>query len=260
MKTLTLLQPGRKTCDGLVSSLWLLPSVSPGVPPKPFERTWLICGMTSLSFSPPRGSSFFPSLPPSVLPPSSVTSHSVSCGIREMIKEDSFKYLSSLSLMASQSRWAWSWQEESVEMTGRDWGGGKYLSVCVLMCVYLFKFIYISTTCCCVCVWRDKKETRRSLAFWAPVAEYPLNRYYTSHWHTYRVPLCGVAGRVHICVSICAFVCVRMGPCEGEIMRSGSAEAWSWSPEALDSFQRETSEQSECETEHLRQKHKPGLM
>lgn len=57
-----------------------------------------------------------------------------------MIKEDSFKYLSSLSLMASQSRWAWSWQEESVEMTGRDWGGGKYLSVCVLMSVYLSSF------------------------------------------------------------------------------------------------------------------------
>lgn len=48
---------------------------------------------------------------PLVLPPLLLvlpsSRHAVSCGIREMIKEDSFKYLSNLSLMALQSRWAW---------------------------------------------------------------------------------------------------------------------------------------------------------
>lgn len=64
---------------------------------------------------------------------------------------------------------------------------------------------------------------------------------------------------ISLCVclcTVCAHVCVHMGLCEGEIMRSCSAEAWSWSPEALDSFQWETSEQSEYETEHLWQKRK----
>lgn len=79
------------------------------------------------------------SLPPCISP-SPVTSRSASCGIREMIKEDSFKYLSRLSLMASQSRWAPRWQEESVRMTGGDWGEGKYSSFCVEMSVYLCLF------------------------------------------------------------------------------------------------------------------------
>lgn len=100
MKTLILLRPLRKT--GFISSLSLPPSVSLGVPPEPLERTWLICDIT---FSPPSLPLLFHSLLPS-FSPSSVTSCSVSCGIREMIKEDSFKYLSSLSQMATQSRWA----------------------------------------------------------------------------------------------------------------------------------------------------------
>lgn len=100
MKTLILLSLFRKT--GFISSLSLPPSVSLGVPPEPLERTWLICDIT---FSPPSLPLLFHSLLPS-LTPSSVTSRSVSCGIREMIKEDSFKYLSSLSQMATQSRWA----------------------------------------------------------------------------------------------------------------------------------------------------------
>ncbi len=77
----------------------LLPSVSLGGPPELGEDltdVWHHFPSVSLLLF----------LPPS-LSPSFVTSQSVSCGIREMIKEDSFKYLSSLSLMARQSRWAW---------------------------------------------------------------------------------------------------------------------------------------------------------
>lgn len=71
-----------------------------------------------------------------------VTSRSASCGIREMIKEDSFKYLSRLSLMAPQSRWAPRWQEESVRLTGGDWGEGKYSSLTAAVSVYL-RFLHV---------------------------------------------------------------------------------------------------------------------
>lgn len=40
----------------------------------------------------------------------------MSCGTQEMIKEDSFKYLSSFSLTASQSRWLRSCQEEEMQV------------------------------------------------------------------------------------------------------------------------------------------------
>lgn len=136
-----------------------------------------MCDITlSLSLL-PTGSSFFPTLSPS-LSLSSVTSHGVSCGIREMIKEDSFKYLSSLSLMASQSRWARRWQEESVKMPDRDWEGGIYVSLCVDVCVlHVFdEFIQQHLYAVCGLYSCMKRWDRTSLALWAPV-----NRCYTSH-------------------------------------------------------------------------------
>lgn len=89
-----------------------------------------------------------------VLPPSR---HAVSCGIREMIKEDSFKYLSNLSLMALQSRWAW-----------RMWESVRSMPVCLVetaeevntecidMDVRVQVFLYISTNrrvMQVVCAW-----------------------------------------------------------------------------------------------------------
>lgn len=135
-----------------------------------------------------------------------------------------------------------------------------------------------------VCEGKDEKQQTHgkykretSSALWALLTEYIISFksviYFTpecSWWHTYRVPHCDMllivawqgvcmCEYISLCVclcTVCAHVCVHMGLCEGEIMRSCSAEAWSWSPEALDSFQWETSEQSEHETEHLWQKRK----
>lgn len=147
--------------------------------------------------------------------------------------------------------------------------GNKSLQISVFRFIYLWLQVYQSTfspvvqMCVCVCVC--KRHSVRTN--WAPLAEYIISIKYAiyfsilftvtyihgpSLWHAAQ---CGMTRCVHVWihkrVTVCAFVCVRMGLCEGEIMRSCSVEAWSWSPEALDSFQWQTSEQSEYETEHL---------